>query len=1431
MPTEQEIGNWKDLIHTRYLNYLKTSFYFKDATLRESFAKALAEYDLMKGAFPEPAHRFREGINARSLAKECFTKFPNGILPALNNAFSLYDHQERAIRKVHNKQQNVVVATGTASGKTESFLYPILFDLYQQHFDGKLQEPGVRALILYPMNALANDQRRRLGEIRKALEDANSNFMPTFGQYTGATPENKKDKYRNAETRAKDKLPGELVFREEMRRTPPHILLTNYSMLEYLLIRPQDSELFDSDRGRHWQFIVLDEAHQYRGTKGMEMSMLVRRLKQRLRAGGREDSFRCIATSATISSGEGQEDKQAIAAFANALFDEPFANDGVIFAKQEEESGDKKPQRFHLFMRALEGAFLSHKNGKDNIILNRETETDGDEETAALEIALCRECGQHYYVGREDGGHLAEAIRDPSHSDFGVDFYLPLNGDTDTGKTHHLCRQCGKLSQMNHPLACECDASMPVKKCEVHESNQDQIKKCEACGYRRGNIGDPVQEIVHGSDGPNSVIATALHSLLAREGRQKILSFADSRQEAAFFAWYAEHSYQEVRDRNFILRALKKSTISKEGVSIEDLQNRLQKICDDAGIFPYRDTRETRKTKMLGVICRELVTGEKRIALDGVGLVKWFVQIPSNLQLPKLMFAPPWSFTLDQGLELLSFLLDRLRQQRAMGLPDGAPPAKDVFPWPQRAVTAGAGGGQYTSPWSSPNADIVKHFLCRLLSATTMSYREKRAAGVELMNALWDCIHDYNRRVVDSDKLLVRGNQEGTYRLNHDWLRAKLPLPTECFECNTCARLSFYNIRGICPRNKCKGNLIKSDANKLEQNHYRELYEDNRMPAQLHAEEHTAQLQSEEAQKRQHEFINGKIDLLSSSTTFEVGVDLGDLETIFLRNVPPEPFNYTQRVGRAGRRGEIPGLALTYCRRNPHDLYHYIDPVTRILKGEVRPPQLRLQNEKIILRHITATALSAFFRKPVNGERFINVEHLINNDWESPSAVADFRQFCQNNEVLTSFLCAIVPEEMHEKVGLDNGNWVDEITGENSRFVDAENEICSDYQLMRKLEKEASDAGKHQNAARFQKRAKTIANEKSLTFLSRKAIIPKYGFPVDVVELDTRAHISAEAYKVSLQRDLSQAIAEYAPGAKVVANKKEWESCGVKIIRGKNLAVKHYHYNQARDFTQWNEGANQPNNVSTPRGRYLSPQFGFVTALFKEPRDPQGRAGRLYTTRPFFEGFVSEKQETKTSLGVKITPALPGRMVVLCEGKNGAGFHLCRSCGSGYAEIKYPHKTPEDNECNGTLERLSLGHEFVTDVIRLQFSGLTDHWQAYSLAYAVLLGAAQRLNVPDTDLNTTITAGDEGDETAIVLYDNVPGGAGLVASLEKTDVFLAVLEEAKKRVGGDCRCTESCYGCIRNYRNQFAHPYLQRKDALRFLEDALKNTICQPPKS
>ena len=1406
MPDKEEVNDWIDKIQRRYESYLKTSFFFREPELRKSFEAALQEEgSLLKGPFSEPARGFKTGKNARAVARECFPRGSDDLRPALIDN-PLYMHQHAALHAAHVDDRNVVVATGTASGKTESFLYPILFDLYRQHLAGKLDEPGVRAMILYPMNALANDQRERLGQICKDLKKADSRFKPTFGQYIGQTPKHPGDRWRNASAWATRRLPGELVFRDEMRRAPPHILLTNYSMLEYLLIRPDDSPLFDNGRAARWKFVVLDEAHQYRGARGMEMGMLVRRLKQRLRDGGRRGPFRCIATSATMSSGQTEQDRQAIADFAKELLGECFLASDIIFGESRPERSMDPPQRYHAFLRALEGAFLVHRDGKDAVVLNRKSEGEEGADAKPLEIALCRECGQHYYVGRERGGVLKEAVRDPSQDDFGVDYYLPTE---DGGET--LCRCCGTLSESS--LECGCGAAIAVKKCKSHEKHADQLKRCEICEYSRGGIGDPVQEIVHGSDGPNSVAATALHELLS-EDRRKVLAFADSRQEAAFFAWYAEESYGKLRDRNLMLRAIKAEEVDAGGLSVHDLKNRLVKQWDQVGLIRETDTPEGTHRKVLTSILREALTDEKRLCLSGVGLVKWFVVLPDHLDLRKLG-GEPWNFTDDEVRRVIAYLLDDLRSRRAMNLPEGAETPLWNYVSPLRSQIAYGigppGKRKNVRQWGGRQSAVVTHVLRRLLASNDVSGDDKQQAAEGFMRTVWHALLRHR-----GDPILSRASADGTFRLNPDRLRIRPAVAEEIWECDVCATVSSHNIRYVCLRNRCPGTLRLGDQTRLKTNHYRALYESANLPAILRAEEHTAQIDSDEARRRQEDFKNGDVHLLSSSTTFEVGVDLGDLEAVFLRNVPPEPFNYTQRVGRAGRRGS-PGLALTYCRRNPHDLYHYEEPVERVIRGAVRPPRLRMKNEKIVLRHIVAAALSAFFR--TNKERFNKVEDLV-RDWESPVATVDLKKFCEGCGELAASLCQIVPENMHGRLGLKDGAWIDKIAGPQSYFARVEAELCADYCAMDALRRQYFDQRRDSRLHRIGKRMTTIAKEDTLTFLSRKAVIPKYGFPVDVVELDTHP-VGGRATGVTLQRDLSQAIAEYAPGGRVVANKMEWKSCGVKMVAGREWPVRSYEYGDgdARDFEYGSE------SDAARRGgggrRYLIPEFGFVTPLFKRPTKPQGRAQRMYTTRPFFGDFRQAKPRVQTIRGVQVTKAVPGTLVILCEGRNRKGFYICRSCGAHMAEPCARHKSPSDVSCNGTLALFSLGHELVTDVVRLEFPRLYDQWDSYSVGYAVLLGASEALDVPDTDLNVTITSGGGLGGSAIVLYDNVPGGAGLVAQLEQASVFDDALRKARGRVGGACGCDSSCYGCLRSYRNQFAHPHLDRKRA----ESVLATTL------
>lgn len=659
----------------------------------------------------------------------------------------------------------------------------------------------------------------------------------------------------------------------------------------------------------------------------------------------------------------------------------------------------------------------------------------------------------------------------------------------------------------------------------------------------------------------------------------------------------------------------------------------------------------------------------------------------------------------------------------------------------------------------------------------------------------------------------------------------------QVFRCRTCGRTQAVTVRGVCGRHRCPSKLeaVGAGDDDPARRHYRRLYQEA-LPPRLRAEEHTAQIDREEAREFQQAFADGRIHLLSSSTTFELGVDLGDLDTVFLRNVPPEPFNYAQRVGRAGRRPGWPGFAVTYCRRRPHDLVHFADPAG-MMAGRARPPVLRLTNAKIVSRHVTAVILSDFFR--THPERFRSVDALFGlsagPDLHATGVVREHA--LEHREDLESRLRSVVPDGLHGALGLDDGRWVAVVagtppgtegdSGQPSRLQDAETELLADYLQVRDLETSASAERRHNDAAWARARAETIAGEDVLSFLSRKAVIPKYGFPVDVVELDlhrTRRNSDAEATKVSLQRDLAIAVAEYAPQSQVVANKRLWTSYALKKVPERAWPEYEYVRCTRHGFRTWPKGSNPDKCCASGRcGRYIDPIFGFVTDRGVPPLRPSRKPVRSPTTRPYFVRSWQEAEAIPMGGVARVWRASPGDLLVLCEGRKAQGFWICPHCGAGESGS---HRTPLGRPCPGGSVRAALGHEFVTDVLRVQFAGaspgeipapVADGFP-WSLAYALLQGAADALDVPVTDLNVTLNRGQEG-LPEIVLYDNVPGGAGLVASLEGASVFRAALEAARSRVNGRCGCAgdTSCYGCLRSYSNQFAHASLARGAAYDYL--------------
>ena len=315
-------------ILNHYLSYITSTFYIKDEEIRHNFEEALRGMEIGKGPFIDFTDSFRTGKSILELIEEGvvtkeFKKIAYEGDGAIKLSRPLYAHQEEAIRKVKD-ERNIVITTGTGSGKTEAFLYPILNSLTNEKESGKLTH-GVRALLIYPMNALANDQLKRMRELLRHYPEI------TFGSFTGETEETERNALAKYKKLNNGEVPivNERISRERMKSEPPHILITNYAMLEYLLIRPGDNVFFDGPYSNQWQYIVLDEAHTYTGATGIEVSMLMSRLKDRISRGTK---IQFILTSATL--GEKKDDPHIVEFAQNLSTRSRFEEQDIIRAKR-----------------------------------------------------------------------------------------------------------------------------------------------------------------------------------------------------------------------------------------------------------------------------------------------------------------------------------------------------------------------------------------------------------------------------------------------------------------------------------------------------------------------------------------------------------------------------------------------------------------------------------------------------------------------------------------------------------------------------------------------------------------------------------------------------------------------------------------------------------------------------------------------------------------------------------------------------------------------------------------------------------------------------------------------------------------------------------------------------------------------------------------
>ena len=280
-------------------DYIETTFPMTNEPFKGSIQKMLETKD---SVYHEPYVSVRLPFRVADKMPSCFE--------AIHPAYLPYLHQQKAFERLTGDDgRSTLVATGTGSGKTECFLYPILEYCYQHR-----SERGIKALIIYPMNALATDQAKRIAELIYESPELRGNV--TVGMYVGGR------EHTPARMMSEQ---GVITDHETMLNSAPDILMTNYKMLDYLLVRPKDALLWQDNDAETLKYIAVDELHTFDGAQGTDLACLLRRLKRRL---GIYDGYLCcIGTSATMGS---KDNNGSIVEYASEIFGEPFEKDSVI---------------------------------------------------------------------------------------------------------------------------------------------------------------------------------------------------------------------------------------------------------------------------------------------------------------------------------------------------------------------------------------------------------------------------------------------------------------------------------------------------------------------------------------------------------------------------------------------------------------------------------------------------------------------------------------------------------------------------------------------------------------------------------------------------------------------------------------------------------------------------------------------------------------------------------------------------------------------------------------------------------------------------------------------------------------------------------------------------------------------------------------------
>jgi ATP-dependent helicase YprA (DUF1998 family) len=728
--------------------------------------------------------------------------------------------------------------------------------------------------------------------------------------------------------------------------------------------------------------------------------------------------------------------------------------------------------------------------------------------------------------------------------------------------------------------------------------------------------------------------------------------------------------------------------------------------------------------------------------------------------------------------------------------------------------------------------------------------------------------------------------------LDPNKIALQLALDHVWFQCQECMHLGPVVLVGRCVA--CSGTAIDelhpdtSEYIRSRKGFFRRPVEDaitgRKRPVHITAEEHTAQLSqrdvggvfatTEKYELRFQDLVvgdddTGPIDVLSCTTTMEVGVDIGSLVAVGLRNVPPQRENYQQRAGRAGRRGAAVSTVVTYAQGGPHDSHYFHDP-QEIVAGAPREPSVKIDNEKIARRHLHSYLIQTFFREAADRED-VSTSAVLH---EALGTVEEFfSATAKPHRNLSAFGDWVRRRVLNEDADLPEAiaAWIPEpIASDRVKWVkDHASALLGTLSLQQKNTREEGSEDSDEEQGYL------------LNFLFDEGLLPSYAFPVDLcefrveaIEKDKRGW-SRVVVKEKPQLSIRQAVSEYAPGRRLVIDKKTYRSGGVTascLPMEKDRAaplfernLRSYIYCTECSYVQEPSGDGDVPEQCPLCGQSTVARHDLLIPEVFTPEDGRSVPDRdrdqdfTYATSAQFPVPVDhEELGDWKSIGShgEYVHAPDRQLVIVNRGRKDVdfGFFVCDKCGravvadqgSPPAKHNRPYliqygKEGRPGPCDGVFHSVFLGTEFRSDLLVLRIhlkDEIASNMQSSvernaledalrTLAEAFLLSASRHLDLDAGEFSTgfRIVPVAGGRLAAdLYLFDTLSGGAGyadqvgadLDAILKRT---LAELELCPKG------CGRSCYDCLRHYKNQHWHEKLDRFLAIALLRYLLSGEL------